>query len=243
MSNTSFMDLTNRLLRRLNEVEISSSSDFSSTKGIQSVAKDLINSSIQDIMHREFEWPFNATTGSQVLTAGTEEYSFPSDLKSVKWDSFLVQKDASLSEYGHYLDYISRDYYTEYMKSDDEYAGATGKSSPRFVFKGHGNGFGVSPSPDKAYTVLYEYFLKSDRLSDYDDTSTIPTEFDEVIIQRALQGFYMFRDNREEAQDAKLEFKEMLEDMTNIYLGKDVRMRSHLIVHPRTIGRTAETDG
>ena len=51
-----FLDLTNRALRRLNEVELSSS-DFSSARGIQASAKDAINSAILDLNRQQFEWP------------------------------------------------------------------------------------------------------------------------------------------------------------------------------------------
>jgi len=44
-----YINLVNELLRRLNEVEISEA-DFTTTKNVQSLAKDAVNSSIREIL-------------------------------------------------------------------------------------------------------------------------------------------------------------------------------------------------
>ena len=56
---TTFIDLTNKVLRRLNEVEMTSS-DFASATGVQALAKDAVRDSIAKINQAEFEWPFNS---------------------------------------------------------------------------------------------------------------------------------------------------------------------------------------
>jgi len=45
----SYINLVNELLRRLNEVEIGEA-DFATTKNVQSLAKDSINSSVREIL-------------------------------------------------------------------------------------------------------------------------------------------------------------------------------------------------
>ena len=95
MASTSFINLTNRLLRRLNEVEISES-NFPSTVGIQSMAKDAINAAIEYINSKQFKWPFNSTTATKLLVIGQTEYQFPDDYKLVDSDSFYIQKDDML---------------------------------------------------------------------------------------------------------------------------------------------------
>ena len=62
---STYLDLTNRVLRRLNEVEIESS-DFSSVRGIQAAAKDAVLDTVRNINSQKFEWPFNAASGTQV---------------------------------------------------------------------------------------------------------------------------------------------------------------------------------
>ena len=98
------------------------------------------------------------------------------------------------------LTFIERDvWYRDYRDQDDS-AGTSGTSIPDFVFPSHGNGYGVSPSPDKAYTVKFRYYLTHTGLDLYSDTSRIPTNHDAVVIDGALFYMYLFKDNMEAAQ-------------------------------------------
>jgi hypothetical protein len=223
VASTTFIDLTNKLLRRLNEVEISES-DFPSARGVHAMAKDAINASVELICQAEFTWPFNASTGTQVLTVGQEEYSWPSDLKVPNWRSFFIVKDDALDENGHLLRFISRDEYHANLKADDDYSGSDGIGNPAYVFEKHGSGFGVSPSPAEAYTVTFEYWVNNIAMDVFGDTSTIPSNYDETIIQGALYHFYMFRDNSEQAQLAEKRFDRQLSDMRTLMINKEDRL-------------------
>lgn len=228
MANTTYLDLTNQLLRRLNEVTIDEA-DFPSVRGVQAMAKDVINASIQLINLTEFEWPFNAGSGTQVLTVGQELYSFPLDYKVAKWDSFYIENDTGLGTQGGPLRFISLDEYNMYRRTTDALSGTDGIEEPRYVFPAHGGGFGVTPSPNQAYTLKYEYFKRQDPLSLYDDESNIPTNYDEAIIQGALYHFYMFRDNREQAADAEKMYKMWLGRMRTVLINNEDQVRSGLV--------------
>ena len=78
---STFLDLTNRVLRRLNEVELTSG-DFTSARGIQAAAKDGINSAVFDLNRQQFTWPFNAAEELTTLVIGQTEYSNPNNLKT-----------------------------------------------------------------------------------------------------------------------------------------------------------------
>ena len=126
---STFLALTNQLLRRVNEVEIAQA-DFLVTRGVQSVAKDAIKSAIAHINRAEFEWPFNAAVHSVTLVVGQEEYSWPQYFKVVDWNSFQIQKNESLGTTSKQLSHISRDtYYKDYRDADDD-AGAVGVGLP-----------------------------------------------------------------------------------------------------------------
>jgi hypothetical protein len=226
---TSFIDLTNRLLRRLNEATVDES-DFSSVRNVQAMAKDIINAACQEITESEFEWPFNATSTTQLLVVGQEDYSWPAGFMIPKWDSFHVIKSVPLNVYGHPLEFISRDLWIKKLKAIDDYSGATGINVPRYVTEKHGEGFTISPSPERAYTVSYEYFAGHTDLTTYDSVSTIPTRFDEVIIQCALYHFYMFRDNSQQASDAQSKYGKLLQNMRTLLINKDDRVRSTMLV-------------
>ena len=53
---TTYLVLSNRILRELNEVELTSS-NFSSSRGIQTAVKDFINKSVHDIYNEGAELP------------------------------------------------------------------------------------------------------------------------------------------------------------------------------------------
>ena len=54
---TTYLTLSNRVLRELNEVEMTSS-NFSSSRGIQTAVKDFVNKSIHDIYNEGAELPY-----------------------------------------------------------------------------------------------------------------------------------------------------------------------------------------
>ena len=53
---TTYLILSNRILRELNEVEMTSS-NFSSSRGIQPAVKDFINKAVHDIYNAGAELP------------------------------------------------------------------------------------------------------------------------------------------------------------------------------------------
>ena len=100
------LTLVNDTLRRLNEVELTAT-DFPNATGFRAQVKDAINSSIQEISQREFEFPFNFTAGSLTLVIGTQEYALESDFKIADWDSFRINYDADNNHSARNLKLIS----------------------------------------------------------------------------------------------------------------------------------------
>jgi len=225
---TTFIDLTNKVLRRLNEVELTSS-DFSSASGVQALAKDSVRDAIAKVNQAEFEWPFNSAEHTQVMAVGQEEYTWPTFFKVAEWNSFQIQKDDSIGSDYKSLQFIERDvWYRDYRDQDDS-AGTSGTSIPDFVFPSHGNGYGVSPSPDKAYTVQFRYYLTHTGLDLYSDTSRIPTNHDAVVIDGALFYMYLFKDNMEAAQISAGSFQQGIKEMQSIHINKYESVRDRRV--------------
>ena len=109
----SYLTLTNKVLARLNEVELTSTT-FTSARGIQTQVKNAVNEAIRYINQREHNYPFNHATASQTLTAGVVRYSLPATTKVVDYNTFRIVKDSDLAVSGgqlsilNYNDYISR---------------------------------------------------------------------------------------------------------------------------------------
>ena len=85
-----YLTLVNNVLNELNEVELTSTT-FTSSRGVQTMVKNVINKAINDVYNSEIEWPFLIQTQTDSLVAGTQEYDLPSDFRKVDWDSFMLR--------------------------------------------------------------------------------------------------------------------------------------------------------
>jgi hypothetical protein len=211
------MELTNRLLRRVNDVEITES-DFVSARGIQATAKDCVLDTIRELNSSRIDWPFNAVEHSQNLEVGVEEYSWPVDFTAADWNSFQIQKDDALNINHKQLQHISREEWYHNFRDQDYDSEALGKNIPVLVFPSHGNGWGVTPSPNKVYPIKFRYYKNPIDLSAFDDEVTIPSKFDYVIMAGALYHMNLFKENAEGVQIVKKKFEDGIKDMTNLYL-------------------------
>jgi hypothetical protein len=237
---STYLSLTNRLLRKINEVEIAQA-DFANTRGIQTLAKDAIVDAIGQINQAEYEWPFNAAQHTQVLAVGQEEYSWPEFFKVVDWNSFQIQKNESLGVSHKMLEFMDRDVYYKKYKSEDDDAGAFGIRCPEYAAPSHGNGYIVSPSPDKQYNIQFKYYMNNVGLTAYSDTTRIPNSYDNVIIDGAVYYMYMFRDNPEAAGVSIQIFQQGIKNMQGIFINKyervyDTRVSRNSKLSPEYIG-------
>ncbi len=112
MSGT-YLSLTNKVLARLNEVQLTSS-NFSSARGIQVQAQNAVNEAVRFINQREFNYPFNHATATQTLTAGTVRYSLPTSTKTVDYNTFRLVKDSDLGNSGYKISQLD---YNQYVNS------------------------------------------------------------------------------------------------------------------------------
>lgn len=196
MGNT-FLNLTNRVLQAFNEVELNES-NFSGSRGFYQEAKDSINSAIFDIyIEEDIKWSFAWSQGSFNTTVNESTYSLDPTALSVDWDTFCIQRDDAQEVREAILG--SRDYKT-YLKRGKEYsANSDTGSTPLIAVRKNNNNVILFPTPDKVFTVNYEYYSIPSPLVNFDDTTDIPVQLEQMIVDRALHHAYMFRDNVEQA--------------------------------------------
>ena len=84
-----YLQLTNAVLAELNEEQLTSS-NFTTSSGIQTTVKDIINKALRDVYSSELEWPWLHSDKTQVTYAGQKEYSLPTDFRSVDFESFYL---------------------------------------------------------------------------------------------------------------------------------------------------------
>ena len=192
-----YVSLVNELLRRMNEVTLDTAGDgFDTVRNVQAVAKDAVNSSLREVYQVGMEWPFLKTTYTQTLTAGTNEYVFPSDYSRVDWETFYIKKLSSQNNSPSLLRVIS---YEEYLKNHRPQNDTGTQATPSLVYQTFGESFGVTPSPDAGYEVEYVYWRSPASLTLYDDVCIVPERFNHVIIDGAMAYMMSFRSNEQSA--------------------------------------------
>ena len=226
---STYISLCNQVLRRLNEVEVAEGA-FDSVTGVQALVKDAVKAAVAKINQAEFEWPFNAAEETDTLVVGQEEYSWPSFYKIADWNSFQIQEDTAQGVSFTTLKHIDRDEWYKNHRDNDYASGTDGISVPRFVFSSHGNGYGLSPSPDKAYTLKFRYYQNYSDITAADDVTRIPDSYDTVLVDGALYHLYMFKDNLEASQASFIAFEKGIKDLQTLYINnyeyiRDTRVR------------------
>ena len=217
-----YLELTNAVLREINEVEIT---NVSSTRGVQSSVKDFINKAQRDIINSEVEWPFTVVNQSFTTVAGTAEYNRESDAKTVDYDSFTIQESADTAE--RKLKYISFDEYLERRNEADTNPNASARALSEYVYTTPDNKIGLSPVPDKAtYTVRYYYYQTTTDMTVNTDTPTVTERFHDVIVNRARYYAHMLRSDVQFAQLALRDYTEGLSRMRVELINRKDYMRA-----------------
>jgi hypothetical protein len=115
-----YLTLTNKVIARLNEVALTSS-NFSNARGIQVQCQNAVNEAIRYINQKEFQYPFNHVTDTEVLTAGVVRYSVPSTSKTVDYNTFRIIKNSTLGIAGGNLKILNyNDYVNHFITQEDE---------------------------------------------------------------------------------------------------------------------------
>ena len=227
---STFLSLVNKVLVRMNEVQLDLAGDgFDTVRNVQALAKEAVNSSVRLILQDGQEWPFLKQIYTQVLTAGTRTYSFPANSSTVDWDTFYLKKLTAQDNTPMPLTVISYDNYIKNYRSTDDLGDVAGIAAPQIAYQTLEEKFGVTPSPDAAYEVEYSYWTSPLDMTTYNETCVIPTRFDHVILEGALMSMMRFRSNEQSAVAHQNNFEKSLKAMRRILLDEVPVMRSTVI--------------
>jgi hypothetical protein len=232
---TTYVALVNKVLTRMNEVNLDAAGDgFDTARNVQALAKEAVNSSVRMILQDTQEWPFLKTTYTQTLADGTSQYDFPADMATVDWDTFYLKKLTSQQNQPQHLKPISYEEYIQQHRSLDD-NGST--SAPNYVYQTYEEKFGVTPVPNAAYEVEYVYWSTPSDMTLYDDTCIIPSRFDHVITDGAVMFMMRFRSNEQSAAIHQNNFIEGVKAMRRVLLDDDLAIRSTVINRAAVNGR------
>jgi len=234
---TTYLDITNEVLRELNEVPLTSS-NFGAATGIQKFVKDSINKSLFDIANEEPQLPFfsagvsgttdpfygNVTVpsvaGQRWYLLKADSSSITTDYASVDWDDFYA---TTINVSGETAPHVSKGlkfishadwkrYYRDSENADDANTQTYGE--PKFVIKSPDNRkFGLSPIPDKVYNVHFYAFTKPVELVAHGDTIALPDQYANIITAKARYYVWQFKESPQQAAFALEDFKKGMKYM------------------------------
>ena len=234
---TTYLTLSNEVLRELNEVQLTSS-NFSDAVGIQAFVKEAINRSLDDIANEEPQLPFFAAAASGgtdpfygnvtvATVAGTRWYvlksgssSITTDYSSIDWDDFYI---TTISVSGESAPYVSRGlkfltltdwrrYLRDSENSDDADTQKWGE--PKYVIRSPDHRkFGLSPIPDKVYNVHFYAYTIPTALSAHGDVIVFPDQYASIIMAKTRYYVHQFKDNLQQAAFAMEDYKKGMRHM------------------------------
>ena len=232
-----YLNLTNELLRELNEVVLTSS-NFGDAVGIQAHAQDCINRAYSDIVMAEPQWAFLATGESGATdpfygnvyvetVAGTRWYelkesssSITADYGSVDWDNFYLTtigvSGASSPYTSQNLKFVTTEEWKDHLRESENIDDADTQNygEPKFVIRSpDARKFGVSPIPDKVYRVWFFAWDLPTALDAHGDATVFPDVYNPVLMARARYHFHQFKDAPQQAAFALEDYKKGLKQM------------------------------
>lgn len=235
---TSYLDLTNELLRELNEVPLTSG-DFGQALGVQAYVKDCVNRAYFDIINEEPQWPFlsaaesggvndpmmgnvkvDTIAGQRFYELKASSSNITTDYSSVDWDTFYLTTVGVAGETAPYvaanLRFTTTEEWKDYLRLqenlDDADTQAHGQPS-RIIRSPDGRKFGLSPIPNKVYSVWFSAWVLPTKLSVSTDEIVFPEMYTSVLLAKARYYIWQFKDNPQSAAFALEDYKKGLDSM------------------------------
>ncbi len=228
---STYITLTNELLRRMGEVTLDST-QFDDARNVQGLAKAAINSSIREILHTTQELPFTLITQIQTMTIGTGVYSLPADTSSVDWESFYLKKLAASNNAPARLTPISYSHYLNQYRSIEENTSTGGYTYPTHVYQTQDFKFGVTPIPDAVYQIEYKYWRFPNPLAVSTDECVLPSRFDTIIIDGGMMYMMLYRSNEQSATIHRDKFDNGIKSLRRLVNDEPLEVRSTIIKYP-----------
>jgi len=233
-----YLGLVNDVCGRTNDTVLTST-NFLTAVGFYSSVKEGVNSAIRRINQEEFEWPFNHFHQPDTLSAGIIRYFYPIGTKTIDFDSFRIERNATFNNETKKLLKID---YNEYLARavDDEYNTSNEgiRDVPRNVFRTPDLGYGVWPAPDNAYTCSYEGYTLPVDLNLFSDIPSIPEAFRSIIVEGAMVNAYLFREDIEKSDRVESKFTKSIGNMRSIYINRYDHIRDTRILRQVNVGQT-----
>jgi len=104
---------------------------------------------------------------------------------------------------------------------------------PRSIVRTPDNNYLLYPYPDKAYTLVFDYYTFPADLSAQGDTTSIPERFAPVVVDGATSFVYQYRGETDQYQLNFQRFEQGIKNMQSLLINKFEYVRSTVIYRPR----------
>lgn len=217
-----YLYLINAVLRDTNEVPLTET-NFYSARGFHAFIKEALNRALMDVVNESTEWPWLANVplnrevsahSSEISTDRQQAiYDFPLGTLEVDWDTFIITDMRGKT--ATQLSPISYEEWSHYGKADVlSNRSRDDLGTPTVIYKTKdGKGFGVSPVPDKEYRIQYISWKNPEFFTNPMDVLPFPDRFYNVIISRTRYYAWLFRENVQQAQMARADYKDEIKKM------------------------------
>ncbi len=224
---TTYIDITNVVLRDINEVPLTTG-NFASARGLQAFVKEAINRSLIDIVNYNDEWPWLTNTAIDATSSphthsfttidGTVQYAIDAAASIVDHETVRLKDPAADNPVN--LESASYDQIVSAIP--------VGTQTPHSFYVTPDNAFmGLYPTPEKAYTITYVSWKTPLLLSAQTDTIPFDERFYNVLVARARYYAWQFRGNAQLASIALDEYNQEIQRMFKILMLPEApRMRA-----------------
>ena len=217
-----YLYILNAVLRDTNEVPLTAST-FSTARGFHAFLKEAVNRALMDLVNESTEWPWlvNVPLDNEVSAHSTNVeterrramYDFPDGVYEIDWDTVILT-DMRGKETKR-LTPVSYEEWAKYANNDALIVTGNGNlDEPTTIYKTkNGQGCGLSPVPDKAYKIQFITWKRPSLLTQPTDPLPFPDVYYNVLVSRARYYAWMFRENVQQAQMARADYKDGVENM------------------------------
>jgi len=196
MAKSNFLALCNKVAQECN-IPGSGLASVTGQTGIELRVVTWTADADELIQSKYFDWNFLSSSFSTNTIADTPTYVAPTDIGV--WDRESIYIDQALNTYAN----LKEVEYKLWRKTRRN--GVQTSSKPyEFTIKPD-NSLSLYPQPDTAYTLTAEYFKRPTRMTANTDTSDIPEQFEQAIIEMAKTRYAEDQGAREILENSNAE--------------------------------------
>lgn len=228
MAKSTYLELSRMVQSEVGESGVPMSSVVSGSTALLRIAQWVSKGDLET-QARWLDWDFmHVGTWSATTSIGVAAVSAPTDIGVWDEDSFYLDYNTATHSRIKTLDYPTwRAMYRQGVKPNQR---------PTIVAIKPDRSLILESPPDAAYLLTADYWKRPTKLAVDADTSTIPEEFERIIVARAKLFYGEFHSAAEIISGASAEYDDLLDKLEAKYLANQMNRRkmdtSALVVRP-----------